>query len=382
MEWDDQSAAADPERPQSSPPGADPSGADPPGAGPQGGGSLPALFRFCPSLEQRIPWVPLGHFPTPVEPVRLGGRTVWVKRDDLSAQPYGGNKVRKLEFILGAARRDRIERLVTAGALGSHHALATAVFGRRLGFEVTLVLFPQRVNAHVRHVLLADQALGVELRFTGRMETVPLAVAAARWAHRQEAVLTIPPGGSDAVGTLGYVSGGLELAEQVRRGEAPAPAVVHVAGGTLGTAAGMAIGLALAGLPVRIVATRITGRIVTNRHVLGKLVRGALALLEADVAVPDADAVLERVEIEEGWLGEGYGRSTPEGDAATALLGATGLQLDPTYTAKAAASLLADESASPILFWHTLSAAEPPLPAGEAALEAQLPAQFRELLEG
>src|SRR5690606_39010549 len=91
----------------------------------------PALFRRYPELATRIPWLPIGDFPTPVEPLDLGGATqgaeLWVKRDDLSGRPYGGNKVRKLEFILADAKSRGVERLITVGAVGSHHALATAL---------------------------------------------------------------------------------------------------------------------------------------------------------------------------------------------------------------------------------------------------------------
>src|SRR5690606_35113933 len=148
------------------------------------------------------------------------GVRLLVKRDDLCARPYGGNKVRKLEFILAEAKRRGAERLITVGAVGSHHALATTVYGRAHGFRVTLVLFPQQMNEHVRRILLLDYALGAELRYTPRMETVPAAMLAARIAYRGERCRVVPPGGSDAFGTLGYVSAALELAEQIADGHA------------------------------------------------------------------------------------------------------------------------------------------------------------------
>lgn len=362
------------------------------------------LFRRVPALAGRVHWLALGHFPTPVERLVVPGGALWVKRDDLTGTPYGGNKVRKLEFLIADALAAGARRLITAGALGSHHALATAVYGRAVGLPVTLVLFPQPVTPHVRRVLLTDVALGAELRFVPRMELVPGALLARRWAARHEPAYVIPPGGSDALGALGYVNAALELAEQVAAGALPPPAEVHVAAGTLGTAAGMAIGLALAGLPARVAATRITGRVVTNERVLLKLVRGALALLAPEVRL-DAAEVAARVEIRHGQIGAGYGRETEAGRSATARLGAAGLTLDPTYTAKAAAEALAaltggagpavatrapaagierraTSPASPEpLFWHTLSAASPPLEEEEAALVARLPERFRRCLE-
>lgn len=347
----------------------------------------PALFRRYPRLRGSIPWTPLGTLPTPIEPLALDAEfraaaELWVKRDDLTGLRYGGNKVRKLEFLLARARKDAAERVVTAGATGSHHALATTVYATALGLDVSLVLFPQSRTPHVRRVLLQNHLLGAELRWTPRMVNVPLAVLGARWAHRAERVVVVPPGGSDSLGTLGYVSGALELVEQIESGQAPVPDVVHVAGGTLGTAAGLALGFAMAGLPTRVAAARITSSLVTNERTLQKLVGGAAALLgEAGVDAP-VDSALARVALVHDHIGAGYGRATPEGEAAGALLAGAGLTTDPTYTAKAAAALVAGLPAGGVhLFWHTLSAAEP-LAELPADAEHGLPEPFRHYLAG
>ncbi|CAN5778432.1 pyridoxal-phosphate dependent enzyme [soil metagenome] len=350
------------------------------------GGVTPALFRRYPELAERIPWVPLGSFPTPVEPLRLErfGEGHWVKRDDLSGTRYVGNKVRKLEFLLAEARRRGAERLITVGAAGSHHALATAVYGTQLGFRVTLVLFPQPLTPHVRQVLLQDQALGAELRYIGRMEMIPAALLAAQLAHRDERCFTIDAGGSDPVGTLGYVSGALELAEQIEAGEAPRPEAVHLAMGTMGTAAGLAIGFSLAGLPISIHATRITSRIVTNSWALRRLVTRTLRLLEGAGLEPrSADEVLRRINVSHRRIGRGYGHETADGRRAAEYLNSIGLALDPTYTAKAAVDLLDSlerDARAPHLFWNTLSAT---CPVDHAALEGtadRLPRAFRRYL--
>ena len=351
---------------------------------------VPALFRRFPELAARIPWLPIGEFPTPVQPLVLGtaatkGAQLWIKRDDISAQPYGGNKVRKLVFILADAKSRGIERLITVGAVGSHHALATTIYGRAHGFQVTLVLFPQPMNDHVRRILLLDHALGAELRFTPRMETVPAAMLAARLAYRGQRVCVVAPGGSDAIGTLGYVSAALELAEQIADGQAPRPDAVHVAAGTLGTAAGIAIGFALAGLDVPVSAVRITGRIVTNERALARLVSRTLAhLRKAGLAsAARRAAALRLVTLRHEFLGDGYGHETAAGRDAAALFRDAGLTLDPTYTAKAAAALLAsvrEQRSGVHLFWHTLSAREPDAAPSAAGVEA-LPEPFRRLLD-
>ncbi len=338
------------------------------------------LFRAYPWAAERLPWMALARLPTPVEALDLPGAAgsgadgrIWIKRDDLTGPPYGGNKVRKLEFLLAHAREHGATRLITAGAFGSHHALATALYGKRQGFDVTLVLFPQRRTEHVKEVMRGQEATGAEIRLTPRMEMVPVATLMAQMAHRGEPTAVIPPGGSNPTGTLAYVNAALELADQVAAGEAPEPAVIHVAAGTMGTMAGLAIGAELAGMNARIVGWRITSRIVTNEWAYRRLVGRTLGRLErAGIAVPDAAPVLRRSILRDEQLGEGYGRATEAGDRATELFAERGITLDPTYTAKAAAGLLesardvgdgpADGTADgpgPALFWHTLSATTP-----------------------
>lgn len=347
--------------------------------------TLPLLER-APRLIQQVGHVPLGTYPTPLQPVEVAGRRVLVKRDDLCAADYAGNKVRKLEFLLAEALNQGAGRIVTAGATGSHHAFATAWHGRRLGLQSTLVLFPQRLTPHVREMLLLMHATGAELRWVRRMEGVPFGLWRARLAHRATSPAAIPPGGSSAVGALGYVNAGLEVAAQMQA-EGDVASAIHIAAGTLGTVAGLAIGLAWAGMPVPIQATRITSRLVTNERVLHGLVRDTLSLLQHSGArdLPDAGAAAALVQLRHDQIGTGYGHATPQAEQAEADFAAAGLHLDPTYTAKAAAALLHDSTqpaAGTPLFWHTLSAVTPAgLLDREAELLATLPAPFRDYLQ-
>jgi 1-aminocyclopropane-1-carboxylate deaminase/D-cysteine desulfhydrase-like pyridoxal-dependent ACC family enzyme len=336
------------------------------------------LFRRYPDVAGKIPWLPLGEYPTPVEPLDIGRANVFIKRDDQTASLYGGNKVRKLEFLLAHARARGAKRLITVGAAGSHHAFATTLYGKRLGFEVTLVLFPQPLTDHVREILLQDVAHGAELRFTRRMETVPTALFTAMMRYRRDRAVVIPAGGSDPTGTLGYVNAALELAEQIEQGLLPVPKTIVVAAGTLGTAAGLALGFALAGIQLRINAVRITSRLITNERVLMRLIRGAEdKLRRAGGPHGYADSAFASVELQHDFLGRGYGISTEAATNAAQTLSKIGIHLDQTYTAKAAAALLAhaDNAAAPILFWHTLSGREPPLP--HHVTIDNLPAPFR-----
>jgi D-cysteine desulfhydrase len=341
----------------------------------------PTLFRRFPFLRDRVPWTPLASIPTPVEPLSLPGvgGELWIKRDDRSGLPYGGNKVRKLEFLLGRARARGAGRLITAGALGSHHALATAVYGRVLDLPVTLCLSPQRPTEEVRRSLLLAHALGSELVLVPRMELIPAAMAAQRILWAGDRPFVVPPGGSDSVGSLGYVNAALELAEQVDRFGAARPPMIHMACGTMGTAAGLAAGFALAGMEVQIRAVRVVGRLVAREGRLRRLATATLRFLRGrGVATPPPMAAHALVELDHDHLGEGYGRITPQAEAAMEQFARVGIELDPTYTGKAAAGLLASMTRWPDrlhLFWHTLSAVLPE-PEGGLPDPRSLPSRF------
>ncbi len=341
----------------------------------------------APDLEEVFPRIPLGTFPTPVTRLDLPGVAgdLWVKRDDRSGDEYGGNKVRKLEFLLAVARREGAGRVVTAGALGSHHALATTVYGHRLGFGVSLVLCPQKVTDEVRHVLKLEVDRGAEIRIVPRMELIPPALVLQQILRRRERPYVIPPGGSNAAGTLGYVRAALELLDQVDAGELPLPDTIHVACGTMGTAVGLAVGLSLRKVPTRVKAVRVVGTLVANERGLKRLARDTLqAMSGLAPTLPSVNEVLARLELRHDQVGPGYAKPTAHAREAMTRFGRAGLELDPTYTAKTAAGLLSslEEGGKPSgaqLYWHTLSHGLPEALAG--ALPAEVPEGVRRVLE-
>ena len=108
---------------------------------------VPILLKEYPELEERIPRISLGKFPTPVQQLHQSGfENLWIKRDDMSSSVYGGNKIRKLEFILGQARKENAAHIITFGGIGTNHGLATAVFCKKLEIKCTLLLFWQPVR--------------------------------------------------------------------------------------------------------------------------------------------------------------------------------------------------------------------------------------------
>jgi len=310
---------------------------------------IPWLFRRWPGLRDRLPWTPLGDFPTPVVRLaavgaRLGHPHLYVKRDDLSGRSYGGNKVRKLEFTLADARARGCDTVVTFGAAGSNHVLATTVYGKRLGLRTVAVLADQAPQAYVRRNLLADQGQGlVPVAARGPIDAAARGVLTwARLRATGARPCLLPPGGSSLVGTLGYVEAALELEAQVRAGLLPAPELVVVPAGTCGTLAGLVAGLALTDLPTRVVGVRVYGRSGANPTVVRRLAGGALALLRGlDPSVPAPALRADRFVLRDDWYGPGYARFTPEGEAAVRLAAdLEGLALEGTYSGKAFAAFL------------------------------------------
>ncbi len=315
----------------------------------------------------------IGTYPTPVQRIVDGlgpGRDLWVKRDDLTSPRYGGNKVRKLERVLDVALAKHAARIVTVGGAGSHHVLATAVYGADVGIGVDAVLFPQPWTPHVVQDLRAIAARARVWPATSFTHAGVLVVdRIACGAHY------VPPGGSTPEGTLGYADAARELLDQVAQGELPLPKVVVVTLGSGGTAAGLAAGFALARSPVRV-------RAVTVSEPRAWVAWQARRLAEGCVRGADPSRVgAIRLEISERYLGHGYGYATPEGLRAVATGARFGLTLDTTYTAKAfAAACDLPETDGPILYWHTLSSA-PMGPLLEAApTEDQLGDDVRALL--
>jgi D-cysteine desulfhydrase len=349
------------------------------------------LFERYPKLSRVLPVAPLGRFPTPVEraaglDAEARGAEMWVKRDDLSGAHYGGNKVRKLEVLLGRARADHLGRVVTAGAWGSHHALATTICGRLLGIRVAAVLYPQPPTEHVLDVFLRTYANGAEVRLVPSSGRAAVALALERL---RSGTLVLPPGGSTPLGALGYVAAGLELAEQIRSGLCPSFARVYVPLGTGGTCAGLLVGLRLAGLDTLVRAVRVSqhlGQGASARAAVARLARQASALLCALApAAPQFDIAPRDFDLLESHVGPGYGHSTAAAESAVEVArDKAGLALETTYTAKTLAAMLDDLALDPphgpVAYWATASSVDlGPLPPPSARLPLPLRALYRNL---
>jgi 1-aminocyclopropane-1-carboxylate deaminase/D-cysteine desulfhydrase-like pyridoxal-dependent ACC family enzyme len=337
--------------------------------------AIPFLFRAFPALTEGLAHVRLVERPTPV--VRLHGMErvlgasapIHVKRDDLTAQAYGGNKVRKLEFLLAAARAAGAAEVLTVGAAGSNHALATAVHARALGLRSISMLVAQ-VNARaVRRNLLASWNAGAELHHypdEARLQAGIRHQTARHAALEGRAPWYVAGGGSSPLGALGFVDAAFELKAQIDAGLLPAPQRIYVALGTTGTAAGLRLGLDAAGLGAsRIVAVRVVREDIGNARRLAALYAQAAALLvRLDPAFPRVELDPATVEVRHEHAGECYALYTPAGQAAVAAARASdGLVLEGTYTGKTFAALIDDlrgRTGGPVLYWHTYTRPLPP----------------------
>jgi 1-aminocyclopropane-1-carboxylate deaminase/D-cysteine desulfhydrase-like pyridoxal-dependent ACC family enzyme len=321
----------------------------------------PALFRQRPWLRGVIPHHPLGTFPTAVERVEgllPRGVELWVKREDRAGALYGGNKVRKLEFLIARALAEGRERLFTIGGWGSHHALATAIYARAAGLGCELALFPQPASAHVREQLRADLAAGAEVHAVDLLAAIGPRVLAAR-LDRKVAYLT--GGGSSVDGTFGWVSAADELREQIVSGALPRPDAIYLALGSCGTAAGLLAGFSTFAVhPDEIVGVRVVDRPISGAGPTRTLAERTFARLWPQELPmrPYAD-----LRVEHDQIGAGYGHSTPAAEAAVAAAARVGLVLETTYTGKAMAQLFADAASGRldrkrVLFLHTYSSVD------------------------
>lgn len=306
----------------------------------------------------------LGHWPTPLEPLErlsaaLGGAEVWVKRDDCSGLAFGGNKVRKLEYLLAEARSAGCRGVVTVGGLQSNHARQTAAAAARLGLACDLVLVrlvPGRPPSDERTGnALLDRLLGARAHVVDGAGAAAARVAELleRAAAEGRPAAFIPPGGSTTTGALGYVRAGLEVAAQAEAAGLAFDRVV-LAASTAGTLAGLVLGLARAGVRWPVAGVAVADEPETTRTAARQLVEETAARLGTD---PSEAAPFE---ILGGYRGQAYGVATPGmREAVETCARLEGLLLDPVYTGKAMAALFDLVRRGELgrgrraLFWHT-----------------------------
>ena len=269
--------------------------------------------------------------PTPVRELADG---LWLKDDGaFGSGGWGGNKVRKLEWLLGEARTAGRRRIMTFGGRATNWGLALARHARPLGIETVLALVDQPMDAHAQAQFARIRESGATVHLT-RTKARTIAAAPYLWL-RHGRPWVLPAGGSTPLGAVGYVEAGLEIGEQVRAGALPEPDRVVTAVGTGGTLAGLVVGLQAAGLRSRPYGAVVNDKLRLDHRRIARLARECARV--AGVGEVDAD----RFDLTRAFLGAGYGHALPGGDPA----------FDPVYTAKAIAAARALEGT--VLFIQT-----------------------------
>ena len=321
---------------------------------------------------QNIPRIRLAFLPTPIMEAprlsaELGGPKIWIKRDDLTGFGFGGNKIRGLEFLLADALAQQADTLVTGAGPQSNYVRATAAVAAHAGLHMVAIYSgtpPPQIEGNYRLTRL----LGAAIRFTGDPDRASVDGAIEETARELRSQgrkpYPIPRGGASILGTLGYVQAVYELAEQCNA-KGIMPDAIVLATGSCGTHAGLLAGVHLLHLPWRIEGFTVSRPVDEVQRRVLSLAQAAVELLGFTSKIASHAVIVHG-----GFIGPGYGIPTPEGAEAIRLAARSeGIFLDPTYTGKAMAGLLAYTRAKhfkreeTILFIHT--GGEPALFVGE-----------------
>lgn len=308
------------------------------------------------------PRYPLTFLPTPLVRARnleraLGDRApqIWIKRDDMTGLAFGGNKSRKLEYLVGDALAKGATVLISEGAAQSNHARQTAAAAAIAGLKCVLVLDTRR-GSDLTGNLLLDKLLGAEVHLVEKSEDRKLEMARVSTALEAQGETTylVPTGGSVPIGALGYVQCVGELMEQIRE-LGIAPRRLYFPTGSQGTQAGLVAGAIVCDAPFEVRGVAVEGT-------TAELVAEALPITNETLALLGSECRLglDDISIDDGYVGEGYAIPTKGGMEAIALLARTeAVILDPVYTGKAMAGLIADVRAGEfgpgdaIIYVHT-----------------------------
>ena len=308
-----------------------------------------------------FPRIRLARLPTPLEEMNglrsaLGcSSRLMIKRDDCTGLAFGGNKVRKLEYIMAEAVERRADTVITTGAPQSNHARLTAAFARKLGMTPVLV-FDAHDPGQREGNLLLDVILGAELVFAGPDADIPkemdyVAEMKRGQGHRP---YVIPSGGSTPLGALGYANAMLELLDQSRQ-QGISVDHVFLAAGLAGTQAGLLLGAKIAGSSIAVHGISVKHSVSFLAGFASDVASGASDLLGLPYRVQPGE-----VRISDEYIGKGYGIPTEQCLEAITLTAQTeGIVLDPVYTGKAMAGLIdwiragRVHDGQTVVFWHT-----------------------------
>jgi D-cysteine desulfhydrase/L-cysteate sulfo-lyase len=313
--------------------------------------TITSVARVEAALATR-PRIRLATLPTPLQEAArlrdaLGGARacprILIKRDDLTAMGLGGNKARKLEYLVADARAQGATTLITTGAVQSNHARMTAAAACMAGMRCVLVLTATSDDPAVAGNLLLDKLYGAAIRLVPSIDpmfavghdeaVVAQVVEEERAAGRVPYV--IPVGGSSGVGVCGYIGGSAELVAQLADAGI-APSRLYYASGSRGTQAGLTLGAKLCGAPYQVYGVAVSAGEPEKIERAKRIANEAAVLLKLPERLELADLATDQ-----NFIGEGYGIPTPEGLESIAVLARSeAVLLDPCYTSKAMAGMI------------------------------------------
>lgn len=325
------------------------------------------LFERFPELEAVLAPVPLADLPTPVHALRSAQHPdLWIKRDDLTHSEYGGNKVRKLEFVLADIRRRKAKQVITFGATGTNAGVAAAMLCKREALGCTVATFPQVDSQTVRKNQKWMHYYGARfIPFSSLMRAVLWFYLTPRRFNSENYFLFA--GCSNPVATFAYVNAAFELAEQINAGICPEPKSIIVPVGSAATLAGLSLGCRLAGLQTEVKGVRVAPSHVgpfsaCTLGVVKRFMIGAEKMIRKQCKSAPEKMLIQPILLEQ-YFGSGYAVPTEKTrDAIDLFRDEWGIELESTYSGKAAAAFV-DEMAvasGPILFWNTYNSRPTP----------------------
>jgi 1-aminocyclopropane-1-carboxylate deaminase/D-cysteine desulfhydrase-like pyridoxal-dependent ACC family enzyme len=324
------------------------------------------LFTRYPILKQQLEPQRFACLPTPVKALSGLGSNAWIKQDDLTHPDYGGNKIRKLDFILADIKRNHKNHVITFGATGTNAGVASAMMCYRNQLKCTVYLFEQPLTQTVKDNIALMQAYGAELIFCGSLLKTVLSFYGSRYRLNRNSYF-LWAGCSNSVATFAYINAAFELKQQIEEGLLPEPEHIFVPVGSCSTLAGLTLGVKLCGLNSKVVGIRVAPAY------LGPF--PACTEGEVNKVIKQAAKQMQKWGIKElgniptcyfsdNFYGEGYGIASEESLNAIDTFKAQGITLENTYSGKAAAAFLQQlheknkEHGKPQLFWQTFNSAD------------------------
>lgn len=312
-------------------------------------------------LAQHFPFFKLITEPTPVYAIPqigewVGHKDLFVKREDVTASTYGGNKVRNLEFLLGAALHSKAKKIVTLAPRGSNFVAALAAQAARAEIPTEVFQFKPASSNLINAQDRFSRSFGVRVHEFGGGKYMG-ALCGGAFLHFIRDSYFIAPGGSSPTGVLGHINAVFELVQQIKNGEIPPPDIIIVGAGTCGTLAGLIAGLKLAAMPTKVIGVRCVDKIVCNRFRVAHLANKTLRLLKSKTRICWMDVDLrDPGQVSYGQPLEGSDQLISEVEKLS------GIVLDTTYTSKVFNFLCTEISqgkfeGKKILFWNTFSPA-------------------------